>query len=254
MLAAGSVAAAQELDPGVRRPFLRPAAAPVLATTAPSIYAGAFLGVQRNWSNGRFTTNCDCGYADGSGYSPALGALLEYSVSAAFLLSGEVRYAEYSTSYATRETRSEFLVSRGSYMAVDFERDAAITLSQLSIGAFAAWRTGLGGVFLFAGPRFGILLKGSIAESERVLSPGLGYASTGSADKAFAQGDLNLVGNKNSLRVEAVAGIGADIPLRRSLKLSPRLAYAYPFTSVVKEHSSWIIPALDFNLALLFAL
>jgi hypothetical protein len=251
---AGATASAQDIDPGVRRPFPHPPSKALLQELDEPMYIGGFLGAQRTWSRGSFKTLCNCEYNDGSGYGPAFGALLEYPLTPAFLVAGELRYADFSTSYSVRETRTEFILSRGAYEQVDFERNADIDLTQLSVAVFAVLRAGRTGLFLFAGPRIGFPLRAQIDESERVLTPGLAYGSTGSGGKPFAQGGMNLLWSTRVPRFDGVAGIGARLPLKPRLLLEPRISYAHPFTSVVKEHSSWSLSALDFSLALLFAL
>jgi hypothetical protein len=251
---AGALASAQDIDPGVRRPFPRPPSKSAPQEPDEPMYIGGFLGAQRTWSRGSFKTLCNCEYNDGSGYGPAFGVLLEYPLTPAFLLAGELRYADFSTSYSVRETRTEFILSRGVYEQVEFERNADIDLAQVSVAVFAVLRTGPAGLFLFAGPRIGVPLRSQIDERERVLTPGFAYGSGGTGEKSFAQGGMNLLWNTRAVRIDAVAGIGARLPLTPRLLLEPRASYAYPFTSVVKEHSSWTLSALDLTLGLLFAL
>lgn len=251
---AGATASAQDIDPGVRRPFPRPSSKTAMPESEEPIFAGGFLGAQHTWSQGSFQTGCNCSYSDGSRYGPAFGALVEYPLTPVLLLEGELRYADFSTSYSTRETRTEFILSRGVYEQVEFERNADIDLAHVSVAIFAVLRTGATGLFLFAGPRIGVPLRAQIDERERVLTPGFAYGSGGSGEKSFVQGDMNLLWTTRAVRIDAIAGIGARLPLKPRLLLEPRISYAHPFTSVVKEHSSWSLSALDFTLGLLFAL
>ena len=254
LLLASAVGHAQEGEQGVRRPTAYPSPQISTATVAPRPLLGGFLGAQRNWSLGSFTTSCDCGYDEGRGFGAMLGALAEFPVSQSFFLLAEAGYRDFSTSYAVQETRTEFILTRGSYAQVDFERSADIAIAHVTAGLSGAWRVPGSGLYFFAGPRLGVLVSDEISERETVLTPGIGYASTQSAEKNFSNGSIDGVWEKHSLRFDAVIGAGFDIQIRRSVFVSPRLAFAYPFTSVVKEHPSWHIPAVELSAALLFAL
>lgn len=204
---------------------------------------GARAGVSAALAMGEFRTTCNCIYEEGSGVGPFAGLTAEYVLDSEWSIVLTAAWSALNPTYTVETTQKEFVQS-GEAIDVTTERKADVKLTYASLIVAGKWSTGVGGLFVTAGPSFGILLNDHIDEVERKKTPGYIFLNTNTNEKRIQEGSLDALFTKSTMRFAVHAGVGYDLTLE-PLTLSPMIAYEFPFTSIVKEQSRWKLASLQ---------
>lgn len=204
---------------------------------------GMRAGVNVALAMGKFHTTCNCIYEEGRGVGPFAGLTAEYVLDSEWSIVLTVAWSALNPTYTVETIQKEFVQS-GEAIDVTTERKADVKLTYASLVVAGKWSTGVGGLFVTAGPAFGILLNDYIEEVERIKTPGYIFLNTNTNEKRIQDGSLDALFTKSTMRFAVHAGVGYDFKLE-PVTLSPMIAYEFPFTSIVEEQSRWKIASLQ---------
>ncbi len=242
-------------------PLLRPAQLPpdVLHPDPSRWWIGPQIGVNLNTHPGTFRPYCDeCSFSDGSGAGVLLGLQLEHAVAPAVHVTAKLLYDNKSADYTalTPQRLSDVkVVETGEYVQeyVNYERSSSVVLSYLMLH-LAAQVYPFGGFYVFAGPAVGIPLDATYNVREKIMDPGYVYPRTDLTEEDIEPvTNLDRVTTLESPRLDLRAGIGYDLPIGRSVLLSPEVSYGLPLTDIA-SFSGWKAETIHLVVVLKFAL
>ncbi|MDH7514532.1 MAG: outer membrane beta-barrel protein [Bacteroidota bacterium] len=220
-------------------------------TLVPSLRAaiGLYGSLLRVFGIGSFTTSCESRYEGGEGLGAAVGLAGDVLVARSWKIAVACGWRRYACRTEEMETRLEYDRGEGRYVSVDFERNASVTVSYLSLSCYGEWFPGNGRFALFAGPHIGVYLGGTVHEEEKILSSDYVYTS-GRRTRTFLDGDLSLLSDPKLFRWDIEAGAAYEWKIGPTSCLTPRLAYSYPLRRLVSAHPSWSLAVLNLTLQL----
>jgi hypothetical protein len=213
-------------------------------------FVGPMAGIGYNLHLGNFQTLCKCTYSGGTGAGPTGGLFAEIPVSRSWRISGGFTYNDLRADFTRQETRLEY-GSTGEFVNIQFEQTASVNLSYIGFQAMAKWISGLGGLYLAAGPSISFLVSNHIKETERIVTPGWVYKQNMQNQNVFLDGDIPSY-RQNRLAVHAAAGYDFFLPPK--LVISPELGYQMPLTSVTSSDANWGASALQLMVFVKFGL
>ena len=213
-------------------------------------FVGPVAGIGYNLHLGDFQTQCKCTYSGGSGVGPNGGLFAEIPIARSWRVYGGMTYSDLRADFTRQETRLEY-GSSGEFVNIQFEQTANVTLSYIGIQAMAKWMTGLGTLFVAAGPELSFLVGNHIKETERILTPGWVYKQNMQNQNIFLDGD---VPSYRSNRLALHAAVGYDFFLSPQFVLSPELGFQMPLTTVTSSDNDWSAASLHLSLFVKFGL
>ena len=217
-------------------------------------HVGPLIGMGYNASYGEFKTQCDCLYSGGYGFGPVIGGFVDYPVSRDMSVYVIVSSQSLNASYDKAQQRIEYVEQLGAFRPVDFELETDLTLYTLGVGTFLKWETPVPGLYLAGGPELSFVAYSNIEETERIVTPGFTYATSGARESTFLDGALGDYYDAPSFRLAIAGKIGYIIPLLDRLSLAPELTIAFPLTSVASEYSTWRILPYQLTVAARFGI
>lgn len=207
----------------------------VLRPMLVNMYFGPMIGIGYNLHLGDFITTCNCEYSGGTGFGPTAGLFAEYPLTKDWSIYGGVFYQDLRAEFTKNETRLEY-AQDGSFVNVNFERNAGVTISYIDFQANAKWRTGFYSLYVSAGPSIGFLQSNHIKETEKILTPGFVFSSNRTNQTTFLDGDLP---EKSFLRAAVHFAAGYDFMISPRFIVMPELGFQLPITTVTSNDNNW---------------
>ncbi|MBE0645065.1 MAG: outer membrane beta-barrel protein [Bacteroidetes bacterium] len=222
-----------------------------------SMHVGPYAGGAWILSQGNFNTLCDCEYGSGSGVGFQLGAFADYPLTNDVSLFATLGYRMLNAVYEKSQQRLEYVPvsGGGDFMWVDFDLETRLSISLMDISLAAKWDLPVKGLYLAAGPEFGLSLLDNIEETETITTPGLTYDSNGQGKQTFMDDNLDrYYSDAASFRLGFAARLGYILPIHERLAIAPELSMSLPLTPVASDYGSWRLMAWQFNVYLRFAI
>lgn len=176
--------------------------------------------------------NCCPRFESGDGLGPALGVMFEKDLASQFRGGLAVKWESRTGTLTSRETKTVNIDGVGTPAEIDHEiimdASALSLVPSVSYGVLADFRVGLGlGVSYYLSPQY--------RQREILVTPtDRGTFENGRRERNTLDGDLP---EANQLGFELQGLLEYELPLNtdRSLRLVPRLAYAYGISQVVND-------------------
>ena len=212
---------------------------------------GIFAGPQFNFYSGKFEVfqgSALCGtFEKGDGTAFTVAALGEYPLSASMLAGVLLGYADHKGTYKTTQRLGSAILPDGSLTDATAEETLDATLVYLYLKpALLYFPIKTLPFHVVVGPAFGIKLKSSFLQRERLLTPLNARFSDGTQDHLV--GD-DVIQSANGIRLSLDGGLGYDLSLAKNILLTPTVSYSLPITKVTSD-AEWKASAFTAGLAL----
>lgn len=209
-----------------------------------SILVSGFVGFNHNTNLGSFTypiTDCQCTFDGKFGlvkFGLVFGGDITYVFSREWGVIAKLYYDDkHTTEKFERSTISP--IRYGSQVittAVQYEEDASVKLSYLTLGLFMRYQPRLQRWYLFAGPGVGMKLSGNVEQTEKIVTEELTFIEGGNRERIVSQLDI---ADQEAIRAEGLVGAGYEYMLSPRLFFSPEIMVGYPITKITKVDSDW---------------
>ena len=215
---------------------------PVLAPGAGYFVFNVHAGGVLVRGGGSYTSACDCTFDESpTGFGAYLGAGFSYGITDNLAVLARVAAQPYTASY--EKVRATTIPARGSdgiirLQKVTMRRSADMSLTRFSCSVLGQWRSGIGGLWLAAGPEFSLVLPGRYTDADEVLGCVADYESTGTPC-AWVVADKALDAQYADLRIGLVSVsmiAGYDLVFMETMTLTPELGWSYQLTALVPTH------------------
>jgi len=182
------------------------------AATAPRL--GLLLGFQSNLHSPEFSAlpgvpNCCPQFADGSGSGLALGGIFQYPLQKGLALQFIASYSQLDADLSQTEVIGN-AVQNDQVVQADVDHILEAGFDQISFEpriSFQPFDFPLG---LSAGFQVNMLLSGTYAQREELVSPSTARFAEGGVVRNELSGDID---NTSSMTMAALAGLSYDLPL-----------------------------------------
>ncbi|MBI5645998.1 MAG: outer membrane beta-barrel protein [Ignavibacteriae bacterium] len=218
------------------------------------ILAGPYGGIDAAFHTGRFSTTSNgllcCSFDEGDGIGLVAGFKAFIPIGGRFDLSPRILYENPGGDFTA--ILQQYPI-RGRNNAVEFvtlDNTLEVTLHMLSAELLATYTFTSFGLYAALGPSAGFILGNRFVKTETIAGPpGVTYLD-GSTSKEMYAGSSDIVrGSVFTLR----GGLGAKIPISRSITLNPEVLYGFPL-STVSTDGNWKVSTLQATLGVLFPL
>ncbi|MBL0176662.1 MAG: outer membrane beta-barrel protein [Ignavibacteria bacterium] len=230
--AQGSDAASQPAMPGAERRLWL------------GVYGSAALPV----TMGEFSLLCDdCVFSSGSGMGVEGGLLATYPLDERWSVTARIGWGMSQTTYEKEASALRYVTS-GQQVMVSYMRKAVIDLSAVSAYFAARWSSGIGALYVVAGPRVNYNHASNAKETERIVTPDMVYFESGTNLVTLYDGAIGGAVDFQKLGLGLRAGVGYDFAFGPDLIIAPEVGFALPLLGLSPKHKTWKIGGLDFVL------
>lgn len=221
----------------------------------PIFYYGIWAGYGINFHHGGFSDfpqypGCCGEYESGIGGGFALGGLFEYPLNDEFSLSARIGWKQLNGRLTTEEAigNTEIRDNAGLTTQIvdavaEYSIDGNISAITFEPAAIYKITNQLG---ITGGLSLGYLLNSTFDRVEEIQSPdNIIYLNTGTRQRnEVIDGEIP---ESNQIQLRIFAGLNYDLPLSKSLLISPEIRYYFPITQI---RDDWSVSTLHLGLAL----
>jgi hypothetical protein len=250
------VPAASFLAQAQYRQFAPEPPPPDVLSPAPRLWwIGPEAGVNINALTGSYTTEfCDCTFENGNGVGLSVGAEGGYFLFPALAIAVKVVYNDLQADSKHNATELTTVWDEQAQIyseeMIDYQRSLHIKLSYLTINPMIEVYP-FGGVYLMAGPAFGIPMNSTVEYTKQLLSNDYFFYWNQQGQTVIQVGG-DIVNLRKS-RIDFRVGAGINIRIGRNTFLSPEALYNLPLTKILNS-GDWSAQPIHLMLALKFFL
>lgn len=215
------------------------------------LLAGPYGGIDYNIHRGKFVTSdgrftC-CDFNEGTGIAPVFGVKAFIPITDALSLSPRIAYEGRGGEFKQTKNDVPILGLNNTIEYLNVEEKLNAFLPTLTLDVFGSYTMTSFGLYVAAGPSFGMLLSKKFETTETILGPpGVKYLD-GSTTKTFPDQEVEM----NSVFISLRGGVGVVFPISGTIYFNPEVLYSFPLNKASKTNE-WKISSVQATLGILF--
>jgi hypothetical protein len=210
---------------------------------------GGFAFASSNMHSADFQTlpsvfGCSPGYTSGSGFGFSIGGIYQIPINSSLSLQMRGAFSSLGSTLTREEVIGNARVNNEAVPTVS-KHTLESSISAIEIQPMLYYQPLNNALNISFGLNTGLVVGASYSQKEELVSPSNSLYENGLRQRNMTTGDIP---NTSALQLGALAGIGYDVLIGKSLFLTPEVQYGLQLTNLVSD-INWKANSLRFGVS-----